>query len=142
MKFLNSVVRHMKANKKFEMLVYGILAAMGIILYLSFSTGSNDNGGASNIYDHQESTVMTQTEVKLENILSTIDGAGKVKVMISTAEKEGVQTISGVIVTASGAKDISLQLKLHDAVCTVLGIESDMVEVFEMREDNENEKQR
>ena len=39
----------------------------------------------------------------------------------------------GVIVIAEGAADVSVRVKLSNAVMTVLGISADRIEVFEMK---------
>jgi stage III sporulation protein AG len=46
--------------------------------------------------------------------------------------KEIEPEIRGVIVIAEGAKDVGVQLKLRQAVTTVLNISADKVDVFEM----------
>jgi stage III sporulation protein AG len=42
-------------------------------------------------------------------------------------------TVRGVIVIAEGAADVSVRVKLSNAVMTVLGISADRIEVFEMK---------
>ena len=48
-------------------------------------------------------------------------------------------TIRGVIVIAEGAADVSVRLKLQNAVITVLGITAERIDVFEMKSNNEEE---
>ena len=45
---------------------------------------------------------------------------------------EKAPAVRGVIVIAEGAADIGVKLKLQSAVQTVLGVEIDQIEVFEM----------
>ena len=42
--------------------------------------------------------------------------------------------VRGVIVVAEGAEDIAVKLNLQYAVKTVLGIDDDCIEVFEMEQ--------
>ena len=69
---------------------------------------------------------MTDEELRLSNVLSSIDGAGDVSVMIS---KVG-DSIVGVIVIAEGAKEISVRLRLLDATSTALGVDKSVVNVY------------
>lgn len=62
---------------------------------------------------------------------------------VATVNKGGEQTpvvltqiqprVRGVIIIAEGAADISVKLNLEYAAATVLGIDTDLIEVFEMR---------
>jgi hypothetical protein len=71
---------------------------------------------------------MNDDEIRLATTLSQIDGAGEVKTMITRNGQE----ISGVIVVAEGAENISVMLKLLDATATVMGVDKSIVEVYQM----------
>ena len=83
--------------------------------------------------------VSTELEVRLENILSKINGVGKVDVMI-TYDAEPVSAESsaatskplGAIVIAEGADNLEVRIKIQQSVQTVLGIEARQVKIFEM----------
>ncbi|MEA5059336.1 MAG: hypothetical protein VB049_04790 [Candidatus Pelethousia sp.] len=170
----------MKADKRIELLVYALLAILGIFLYTA-SCGKNQEGGAEAGLQEAASQAPAETAVedRLAETLSCIRGAGKVRVMItydtgtqivpamstdvqsstseSTAEDgttlnenrtessrpatlqdealvitEKAPAVRGVIVIAEGAADIAVKLKLQAAVQTVLGVDIDCIEVFEM----------
>lgn len=75
------------------------------------------------------------TERKLEQILSKMDGAGRVKVMLTyaNAHESGEEgNVRGVIVLAEGGANFAVKNSIIAAVSTVLGIEEKCVEVFVM----------
>lgn len=61
---------------------------------------------------------------------ATISGSGGTETIVLT---EIEPTVRGVIVIAEGAADVSVRVKLSNAVMTVLGISADRIEVFEMK---------
>ena len=69
-----------------------------------------------------------EEEIRLATVLSNIDGVGEVKTMITRNGSE----ISGVLVIAEGAENISVMLKLLDATSTVMGVDKSIVEVYQM----------
>ncbi len=71
----------------------------------------------------------TEKETALEELLSQIDGVGRVSVMIYEDE-EGVK---GVVVVCSGAKDIRVNSSIREAVSMALGTEEKYVRIYEMK---------
>lgn len=142
MELLNNISKRMKEDKKFSFAVYALIAVGAILLFSGFSGSFNggDREGHANSEIKNE-LCGTEVEAKLERILETIDGAGEVNVMVNAAGQNGCESVCGVIVTAEGAYDVGVRLKLHGAVCTVLGLESGKVEIFEMREVENDEKE-
>ena len=179
---MKTIAKKILSQKKYQYLIVVILIAVMLIIYFSsFITEDavEDEEGIKIIEDYEqtnESNIISE----MENILSTIKGAGQVKVMItyetsselitamsvendnqttydnesqkSISEntktdvvtvqnddgesalvlKEIMPIISGVIVTAEGAGDISVKMNLLEAVTTLLDIPADKVDVFEM----------
>lgn len=172
----------MKADKRIELLVYALLAVLGILLYTA-SCDKAGKGGATMAGGGdgaEQAPASTAVEERLAETLSAIRGAGKVRVMItydtgaqlvpamstdvqssaseSTADGGGTTRnenrtessrpatvrdealvltekapeVRGVIVIAEGAADIAVRLKLQSAVQTVLGVDINRIEVFEM----------
>mgnify|MGYP005768011269 CR=1 FL=1 len=82
-------------------------------------------------------------EARLASVLSKVQGAGSVDVIVYTAGEEaqavaafgGVQTAvqrpSGVVVVADGAGDLQVRLELARAVQTLLSLPSSAVEVLQ-----------
>lgn len=76
------------------------------------------------------SDVRSETEARLERVLSEVEGAGRVKVMVF----EGTDGQTGVLVVAEGARDVGVRLRLQKAVQTVLGIDNARIDVSPMEE--------
>ena len=182
-KAFSRLVGKMKKNKKLELMVYGSLIALGVLLFVLIPGGGNGTDPPKET-EHEQKQAETELEGRLEAVLSSIRGAGKVKVMItydtssrlvpamSTDVQSGTTentstggqsvsetrtessrpatisgsggtetivlteiepTVRGVIVIAEGAADVSVRVKLSNAVMTVLGISADRIEVFEMK---------
>ena len=93
------------------------------VLFLSVDVFTQNRDGRKQIIDSDGGT-----ETELCSILSDIDGAGEVDVMLQYGEKEQV---SGVIVTAEGAGDPVVKNDLIKAVMAVFDISAANVEVFE-----------
>ncbi len=82
---------------------------------------------------------MTELEARLSATLSDMEGAGQVRAMVLTdADQPTGQAaqgeVTGVIIVASGAYDIGVQLRLQRAVMTLFALPAEQVEVFSGRE--------
>lgn len=116
--FANSkLFQKLKNIKHIEIIVAVIFAVIIMLIYMS---SLDDNKSSKNSQG-------TNLEVRLESILSDIDGAGNVSVLINTSSDE---TIDGVIVVASGAENIGVRLNILRAVETVLKIPTAQIEIL------------
>lgn len=113
----NPSVKKVLAIKNLKIMVVAIIIAIGLIIYSTIETTATT-----------ESTYMDQEEIRLATTLSNIDGVGEVKTMITRNGDE----ISGVLVIAEGAENISVMLKLLDATATAMGVDKSIVEVYQM----------
>ena len=92
----------------------------------------------------------TDLEKRLAHVLSTIDGAGQVEVIVHTTQDVILQPAgsfgaitptkaeekpSGVIVVAEGASNLQVRLNLSRAVQTLLGLPASAVEVLPKQRD-------
>ncbi|MBO5654742.1 MAG: hypothetical protein J6S32_01765 [Clostridia bacterium] len=111
------ILKKLLAIKNLKIMVIAIIIALGLIIYSDVST--NESGVVSN---------MDQEEIRLASTLSQIEGVGEVQTMITRNGDE----ISGVLVIAEGAENISVMLKLLDATATVMGVDKSIVEVYQM----------
>lgn len=79
----------------------------------------------------------SDVELRLERILTQIEGAGKTDVMITyqsyatSAEQEAALPLGAVII-AEGADDLGVRIKIQQAVQTALGIEAHQIKIFKM----------
>ena len=69
------------------------------------------------------------TEARMERVLSRIEGAGRVTVMLSDAEGAPV----GAVVAASGADDVRVALELQRAVRALTGLELEQIEIVKSK---------
>ncbi len=71
----------------------------------------------------------TETEAKLMNILSEIDGVGKAQVMITESGDE----ISGVIIVCEGAQNIMTRNDVINAVTVAFDIDRTNIAIYAMK---------
>ena len=98
-----------KAARWLELTIAAALIC--ILIVLAMSDGGNGN-------DEEE---------RMQRILSGIEGAGRVRVMI--ARDEG-GNCTGVVVVASGAEDVEVMLRLQRAVQALTQLELRQIEVI------------
>ena len=124
-----SFVDRLRDDKRLEILVCSSLILTAVIIFLLTGGISCDSMKSIEARSAQEQTADSLgLEARLEEILSSIAGAGSVRVMTSASGGE----ITGVIIVARGAKDPGVRTRLSIAVTTLLGIGPDRVSVFLM----------
>lgn len=91
----------------------------------------------------QETVLQDGLEARLASILSKVQGAGSVDVIVYTAAEEtqavaafgagqtAAQRPSGVVVVADGAGDLQVRMELARAVQTLLSLPASAVEVLQ-----------
>lgn len=137
-----------KNIKHIEVYVVAIFIIVLLLIFFSTSgTKSSGNKMTSNSVNKSSTTQVTVTsyvddmETKLENILSKVQGASDVSVMItldmsSASIKDNVvQTsefpaIKGVIVVAKGAENTRVKMNILKAVQAVIDISSGRIEIL------------
>ena len=108
-----------------------LLAAVCAAAYLLF-TAQPLAGNAA--------VTMTEEEQRLSATLSSIAGAGEIRVSIYYAQAAsafggtGTRTPIGAVIVAQGAGDVAVRLNLLRAAETLLGLSASQVEVFPMEE--------
>ena len=108
----------MKKIKNIEFILCLFIIAIALLLY----NGLTKEDNADSIAVSTE-TVVSSEEARLAEILSDIEGAGEVSVMITHSGDE----INGVLVVA---KDIAVRLRLLEATKVALNVEADIVSVY------------
>lgn len=83
----------------------------------------------------------TSLERRMENVLSCIEGAGRVRVLVHSTDAVSAfasqdERAAGVLVVAEGADDLKVNMELQRAVQALLGIEAGQIEILTMREDD------
>ena len=117
--------KKLKGIKNLQIIVVIFIIAIALIIYSTVMT-KND----AKQVETTSSSVMTQDEQRLSAMLSNIVGAGKVDTMITVNNGK----ITGVLVVADGADDITVRLRLIDATATALGVSRNIVNVFSRKQ--------
>ena len=66
-------------------------------------------------------------EARMERVLSRIEGAGRVIVLLSGGETG----VTGAVIVAEGAGDLTVMLELESAAQALLGLDASRIEVLE-----------
>lgn len=130
---INEILTKIKGIKHIKIIICVLIAAIIMLIYGSLTTGKNSaadtksepTGGAD-----VKTVSYSESEEKLADILSRIDGIGQTKVMISYSDNDAV---CGVIVVAEGADNPLAEWKIRHAVQTALKIDYHSVEVYSMK---------
>ena len=134
--FFANLFKKLKSIKNIEIILAVLFALIILLIYFSSSTSNsftnnkseNNNLSAISIYT-------TEVEEKLTNILSKINGAGNVDVMIMTdnnidEKEDSIPNIKSVIVVAEGAKNVWVKLEIVKAVEALLNLSTSNIEVL------------
>ena len=108
---MKQLMEALKSARKLELLLG--LAALAVLLVLGMGGGLDDGG-------------VSPEEKRMERILSSIEGAGRVTVMLS-GDEEGRCT--GAVVASPGAGEIGVILQLQRAVQTLTELELEQIEI-------------
>ena len=111
------IAKKLAGIKNLEIMIVAVIIAIGLIIYSGVES-----------FSPTQTAHMDEEETRLASTLSQIEGVGEVKTMITRNGDE----ISGVLVIADGAENISVMLKLLDATSTVMGVDKSIVEVYQM----------
>lgn len=134
--FFVGMFKKLKSIKHIE-IILAILFGLIILLVYFSSTFSANNSNKD--YKTENSTVVSayisEVENKLENILSKINGAGNVAVMLMVEQDTQIDSavlpkISSVIVVAQGANDVWVKLQIIKAVEALLRLSTGNIEVL------------
>ena len=109
----NGLWERLRGARSAGILAMVALAALLALLLLRDGGGSPSRG--------------TELETRLERVLNAVEGAGRVRAMVSQGE-DG--EITGTVVVAEGLEDVSTYLKLQGAVMTLLGLDAGQVEII------------
>lgn len=105
--------------------IFALILIIGVVLI--FISGASD--------EKKSVSKNTDEEIRLEEILSDIQGAGRVSVMITyyePAKNTGNEKnkAKGAVVTADGCSDPSIKSALSSAVCAALDLPAHKVCVY------------
>ncbi len=112
----SKLFQKLKSIKHIEIIIAVIFAVIVLLIYLS----------SVNPVKRTQSSASTNLEMRLESILSDIEGAGNVSVLINNTDNQ----IDGVIIVASGADNVFVKMNILKAVETVLKIPTAQIEIL------------
>ena len=111
-----------KKNQWMIVLLIGIL-----LVIIAIPTKTETDLGSSLGYETAE-TEGTEVEVRLENMLSKMQGIGRVHVMITFQEDEQVE---GILVIAEGGGDAVIARNITEVVQALFDVDSHKIKVIE-----------
>lgn len=115
--------------KNFEIIAAIVIIAVVILIYSS--VGNVRIGTAANKQSSESAISGERSE--LESVLSCIEGAGDVRVLVHTETANGEEVVRGVIVVAEGADDVRVKMELVRAVRKALNVDANAIEIFAMK---------
>ena len=118
-------IKKLRGVKNIKLIAAAFILAAALLIYSTVAGAVSERRG-----DAETAAVMNDEEQRLAAVLSGIDGAGSVETMISRGT-EG--EITGVLVIAEGAEDITVMLRLMSAAATALGVDRKLVDVYSMK---------
>ena len=75
-------------------------------------------------------SLQSDQEARLARVLSAMEGAGRVEVAVFYGAEDAAPC--GAVVVAEGADSVAVRLQLTRAVCTLLGLEAEQVDIFKL----------
>lgn len=126
-----------KNIKGFEIICALVIAVIAIGIYFSVN--------AVNTRQEDSPTVSAgdgKIVTSIKNLLSQIDGVGECDVLVTYKPTDGENTadgmdatdnVQGVVVVAQGGQDVLVRIKIINALCTLLNIQADDIQIFEKK---------
>lgn len=126
-----------KGSKYLVIVLVGLL-----ILVMCIPTGSKTSSFMQEETEREEGTL----EIQLEQVLSEMEGVGRVKVMITTEDVEehvlgtinGGKKVCGVVVVAEGAGNATINTRILEVVKALFSIDVHKISIVKMRMQEES----
>lgn len=126
-----------KNIKGFEIICALVIAVIAIGIYFSVNA-VNTRQKDSPTVSAGDGKIVTS----IKNLLSQIDGVGECDVLVTYKPTDGENTVDGmdatdnvqgVVVVAQGGQDVLVRIKIINALCTLLNIQADDIQIFEKK---------
>lgn len=114
-------IEFLKTNKKTIIVVALLIVLIAVLFFMNSSEGDLQSASTA--------STKSQTEIKLTEILSSINGVGETQVMISENDGE----ICGVVIVCSGGDNIITRNDILNAVSTALCINKNLIAIYSMK---------
>ena len=129
-KMWDTLIAKIKGNKKLEIAIYVALGLAAVLIYVSTIIPKSPEEPKDNDVVVSEVSVSTESGLESSSPATISKNGGNEPIVLTEVQP----LVRGVIVVAEGAEDIAVKLNLQYAVKTVLGIDDDCIEVFEMEQ--------
>lgn len=123
-----------KNIKGFEIICALVIAVIAIGIYFSVNAVNTRQEDSPTVSAGDGKIVMS-----IKNLLSQIDGVGECDVLVTYKPTDGENTVDGmdatdnvqgVVVVAQGGQDVLVRIKIINALCTLLNIQADDIQIF------------
>lgn len=118
---MRKVIDYVKKNKKIIIVVLLLAILIGTVYIIDKGRQSRSPSSAAN-------SAKSDTELKLQGILSSIEGVGNTDVMVTENEGE----IIGVVIVCEGADNLMTRSNILNAVSTVLNIDKKIIAIYSL----------
>lgn len=136
---LSELIAKLKQVKHIEIIACGVLIAIVLIIYFACASCSSATGSAQNNVDLTNADYCTAMQVRLEKIVSEIDGVGDASVVVNW--DKSVQTsfgggvtenpkATGAVVVCKGGDQTKVKLDVIYAVSTLLDLSIEKIIVY------------
>lgn len=152
------ILEKLKTNKKLQIMLLGLVVCVILLVYLAYFVIGTNEEGVESISTENSSTgeYVSYLEDKLENVISNIEGVGKVNVAITISsgfvyeyayEDEGknnlllsnkepivlsktLPKILGVLVVAEGGENIKVKLDILSSIQTLVSVANENITIL------------
>ena len=125
---LQNIWKKLSENKKNQWIILLLVGILLVVISIPTKTNTKTETGRETSEENEINS--TETEQRLENILSQMQGIGKVHVMITYQEKSNVE---GVVVVAEGAGNGVIVQKITEVVRALFDVDSHKIKVIESK---------
>lgn len=129
---LFGLLKRLRSIKHIEVII-AVLFGL-IVLLVFFSSSGNASGSNNHIATTSSNAYVANLENKLCSLISKIDGAGQVEVMLmwdtDVTDKDPTPSILSAVVVSSGAKDVRVKLEIIKSVEALLNLNAKNIEVI------------
>ncbi|MDE5991143.1 MAG: hypothetical protein K2H36_06135 [Clostridia bacterium] len=135
---LKDIVEKCRKIKGFEIICALVIAVVAICVYFSVNAMTGKTKTTTSTNPQKQDGLVGE----VKSILSSIEGVGECEVLITykygteeidVGSLNSTDNIQGVVVVAQGGQDIYTRIKITNALCTLLKIEANNIQIFEMK---------
>ena len=137
-------VEKLRNIKHIEIYITVIFAIVLILIFFSSTGNKKSTRSSINTYKEEQTTVTSyidNIETKLEEILSKVQGASNVSVMVTLdmanavvkdniLETSSFPDVKGVLIVANGVENTMVKMNILKAVQSVIDISSGRIEIL------------